>query len=167
MRYLPIYCILILILIGSCQQAVQSEVDYTDIPNAFKVEISTAAGQSTNQSFLPMIGNLGYLDENKNIAVLVLSESVKAGKVMDVRPMGTLLLQEENQLKHIIIASPLDTVLQLTQTTTFQEFITKNAGEKQIIQDWFLYQNGLGKTELVGWKDEKYAFDLIEKKVKN
>ncbi len=167
MRYLPIYCALILVLICSCEQEVQPEVDYTDIPAAFKVEISTAAGQSTNQSFLPLIGNLGYLDESKNTAVLVLSESVSAGRVMDVRPIGTLLVREANQLKHIIIASPLDTVLQLSQTTSFQEFITKNAGEKQIIQDWFLYRNGLGTTELVGWKDEEYALNLLEKKVKN
>lgn len=161
MRYLPIYCVLILALLFSCQQEAQPVVDYTDIPDAFKIEISTAAGQSTNQSFLPLVGNLGYLDESNNTAVLVLSESVETGSIMDVRPVGTLLLQEENQLKHIIIASPLDTVLQLTPTTNFQEFITKNAGEKQIIQDWFLYQKGLGKTELIGWKDEKYALELV------
>lgn len=163
MRYLPIYCALMLALIFSCQQEAQPVVDYSDIPDAFKVEISTAAGQSPNQSFLPLIGNLGYIGESKNIAVLVLSERVEKGSLMDVRPIGTLLIQEENQLKHIIIASPLDTVLQLTQTTNFQEFITENAGEKQIIQDFFLYQNGLGQTELVGWKDEKYALDIIKK----
>jgi len=161
MRYLPIYCAFLLILIFSCQRETQPKVDYSDIPDAFKVEISSTAGQSTNQSFLPLMGNLGYLDEPKNIAVLVLSESVKTGSVMNVRPIGTLLIQEKNQLKHIIIASPLDTVLQLTPTTNFQEFITENAGEKQIIQDWFLYQNGLGYTELVGWKDEKYALELV------
>jgi len=161
MRYLPIYCVLMLGFIFSCQQAIQPEVDYTNMPEAFKVEISTAAGQSRNQSFLPLMGNLGYLDEGENIAVLVLSESVKTGSVMDVRPIGALLLQEENQLKQIVVASPLDTVLQLTPTTNFQEFITENAGEKQIIQDWFLYQNGVGKTDLVGWKDEKYALELV------
>lgn len=163
MRYLPIYCVLILAFLFSCQQGAKPEADYANIPEAFKVEISTAAGQSTNQSFLPLIGNLGYLDESKKVGVLVLSEAVKAGNILDVRPIGTLLLQEENQLKHVIIASPLDTVLQLTPTTNFQEFITENAGEKQIIQDWFLYQKGLGETELVGWKDEKYALDVINK----
>ncbi len=166
MRYLPIYCAFLLTFLFSCQQEVQRQADYSDIPDAFKVEISAAAGQSTTQSFLPLIGNLGYLDEPKNIAVLVLSEAVKTGSLLDVRPVGVLLLEEENQLKHIIIASPLDTVLQLTSTTNFQEFIAKNAGEKQIIQDWFLYQKGLGKTELVGWKDEKYALEIINKAVK-
>ena len=161
MRYLPIYFALCFLTIFSCKQAASSG-DYSHVPDAFQVTISTPAGQSTNQSFLPIMGNLGYLDESKNIGVLVLSERVESGNVINARPIGTLLLQEENQLKHIIIASPLDTAIQLTQTTSFQEFIAKNAGEKQIIQDWFLYQKGLGNTELVGWKDEQYALGIIK-----
>lgn len=166
MRYLPIYCAFCINLLFSCQETVPP-VDYSHISNAFEVEISTSAGQTASGSFLPLMGNLGYMDMEQNIGVLVLSESVETGKIMNVRPVGTLLLKEANQLKHIIIASPLDTTIQLTETTIFQEFITKNAGEKQIIQDWFLYQKGLGNTELVGWKDEQYASNLLEKKVKN
>ena len=72
------------------------------------------------------------------------------------------MLEENGQTKQIIIASPLDSLLRLSNTTNFSDFITKNAGEKQIIQDWFLYEKGLGKVSLVGWENEKYALGLLK-----
>jgi inorganic pyrophosphatase len=93
--------------------------------------------------------------------VLVLSEAVKKGSKMPVHPIATLILKENNQNRHVIIATPADTLDKLTNTLVFEEFIVENAGEKQIIQDWFLYQKGLGKVQLVGWKDEKYAQNLL------
>lgn len=162
MKHLPIY-----LLIFSCLLACKNEpqqIDYSHILEGFKVEIVAAAGQSSTNSFLPNIGNIAFLNADKNTTVLVLAEQLAVGKSLSVRPIGTLQVKEQNQLKNIIIASPLDTTLQLSKTTNFETFITANAGEKQIIQDWFLYEKGLGTRELVGWKDEKFALDLINKK---
>ena len=163
MKHLPI-TILIFILLYSCNPTLNRQ-DYSHIPSAFDIQITHSAGTTESQSFLPFLGNIGIINENTE--VLVLSTSVEIGKFMPVRPIGTLILKEGEDLKNIIIASPLDSTMQLSTTTNFQEFIAENAGEKQIIQDWFLYQKGLGKTELVAWKDERYALKLVKKALSN
>lgn len=161
MKYLPIY-LLIFACLFACQNEPQ-EADYTHIPEAFKVEIVEPAGQNSHHSFLPHIGNIAYLNADKNTSILILAEQIAIGKKVWVRPLGTLQIEEQNQLKNIIIASPLDTTLQLSNTTNFETFITANAGEKQIIQDWFLYEKGLGARDLVGWKDEQFALELVNR----
>lgn len=160
MKYLPIY-LFALVCLFACNNEPQ-EIDYSHIPEGFKVEIVESAGYANNQSFLPNIGNVAYLDATENTTILVLAEQLAIGKSLSVRPIGTLQIREANQLKNIIVASPLDSTLQLSKTINFETFITANAGEKQIIQDWFLYEKGLGARELVGWKDEKFALDLIK-----
>lgn len=162
MKYLPIY-LLAFACLFACKNEPQ-EVDYSHIPEGFKVEIVESAGYANDQSFLPNIGNIAYLDATGNTTILVLAEQLEIGKSLSVRPIGTLQIKENSQLKNVIVASPLDSTLQLSTTTNFETFITANAGEKQIIQDWFLYEKGLGTRELVGWKDEQFALDLIRKR---
>jgi len=157
MKYRPIYLLLSCLFVA-CQNE-PTPVDYSHIPEAFSVEITNPAGTALNHSFLPLPGNLGHLNESTD--VLVLAEQMENGTQLWTRPIATLLLEENGQPKQIIIASPLDTLQQLSTTTNFSDFITKNAGEKQIIQDWFLYQKGLGKTTLIGWENEKYALGLV------
>lgn len=157
MKYLPIY-LLLAYSFFSCQNE-PVPIDYSHIPEAFTIEITNSAGTSLNHSFLPLPGNLGHL--NTSTEVLVVAEQLKNGTQLAVRPIATLMLEENGQAKQIIIASPLDTLHQLSTTTNFSDFITKNVGEKQIIQDWFLYQKGLGKTTLIGWENEKYALSLV------
>ncbi len=132
------------------------------LEDSFLAKITIPAGQTDQPAFLPYPGNYGHLTTDENIAVLVLSKGVKSGAKMLVRPLGTLVLKEDQQTRNIIIATPTDSLQQLSQAINFQEFIVKNAGEKQIVQDWFLYQKGLGKTKLIGWKDERYAWSLIK-----
>ncbi len=158
MKYLPIYLLSIYSLFA-CENK-PTPVDYSHIPEAFSVEISNSAGTTLNHSFLPLPGNLAYLNESTE--VLVIAEQLKNGTQLSVRPIATLMLEEKGQARQIIIASPLDTIHQLSNTTNFSDFITKNAGEKQIIQDWFLYEKGLGKVSLVGWENEKYALGLVK-----
>lgn len=160
MKYLPIGFIVACILVA-CQSE-PKVIEYSHIPEAFSVEISVPAGMSTTKSFLPTPGNLAYSSKDNTLAVLVLAESQKIGINIPVRPIGALQFKEKEQLKNIIIATPIDTAIQLTSTTSFREFIAENAGEKQIIQDWFLYEIGLGNRQLVGWEDEAFALSLVK-----
>lgn len=159
MKYLFYSSILLLTLVA-CQNDTKVSA-YEDIDNVFFVEIKTPAGQTDGQSFLPYPGNLGYLSSNQKTEILVLSESAEKGTKIAVQPIGALILKENNQIRNIIITSPVDSIMKLSETVNFQQFITQNAGEKQIIQDWFLYQKGLGKVDLVGWEDEQFALKLL------
>ena len=82
---------------------------------------------------------------------------------MAVQPIATLVLSEQGTSRPIILASPIDTSLQLIQSNSYQQFLIQHTGMHQIIQDWFLYEEGLGKVELVDWKDERYAWKLIKR----
>jgi inorganic pyrophosphatase len=147
-------------IISSCQKD-NKNYEAELAKGAFLVEVKVPAGKAVGQSFLPYPGNLAAVVNKLDTEVLVLSEAVKKGSKMPVHPIATLILKENNQNRHVIIATPADTLDKLTNTLVFEEFIVENAGEKQIIQDWFLYQKGLGKVQLVGWKDEKYAQNLL------
>lgn len=161
MKYPSFYLFLFLFL-AACQN--QTNVaDYAHIPNAFDVQIDIPAGDVKDQSFLPYLTNVGFVGSANATTILILSKRLEKGKLVKVRPIATLQIIEQNQPKNIIITSPVDSLLSLSPTTNFQQFITANAGEKQIIQDWFLYQKGLGETTLVGWQDEKFATDLLER----
>lgn len=160
--------VLFLTILFACENKQKTnEIDYSHIPEAFTVKIDLPAGKTDNQKFLPAPGNISYFDDAKKLQVITLAASLKKGETIAVRSLGVLQLRMQNMLQQIIIASPLDTNLQLSPTTNFQEFIAANAGEKQIIQDWYLYKNGLGKVELIGWKDEKYALEQISKALSN
>ena len=145
MKQLPIY-IGLFSLFFACQNN-PTTIDYSHLPEAFIVNITNPAGTSLNASFLPLPGNLGYWKESTE--VFVIAEQLAKGTQLPVRPIATLLLEEQGISRPIIIASPIDTLQQLSTTTNFSDFITKNAGEKQIIQDWFLYEKGLGKLSLI------------------
>lgn len=149
-------------LIIACQAPKQETP--TKIPaGTFLFNTSIPAGQVDENNFLPYIGNFGKVE---GLSVLVLSKRLEKGKNIIVKPLGTLLLEENHAVNPIIVASPIDTALQLTKTQNFRQFLAQNAGEKQIIQDWFLYQKGLGKIKLVGWKDERHALQLIGQRTK-
>ncbi|MEM6317341.1 MAG: inorganic diphosphatase [Bacteroidota bacterium] len=157
------YYYLLLLLIGqSCQQTPEKP-DYSAVKNAFEVAISQPAGTTDDHTFLPYPANFGRFEDNEGVDVLVLAPQVTKGTRLVVRPLGVLRFKEAEQTQFVIIASPLDTTLQLTSTTNFRTFLSKNAGEKQIIQDWFLFQKGIGKRELIGWEDEAVAFSLVQR----
>lgn len=129
--------------------------------NAFLIEVKVPAGKTDEHAFLTYPGNYGLLEGNKEIEVLALGESVASGKKLAVSPLGLLKLKEGNILRNVIIATPADTLQQIISASDFQHFIVENVGEKQILQDWFLFQKGLGVTNLIGWEDEQAAWSII------
>jgi len=161
MKYISGIIICLFVVFWSCKQKT-GEMNILKDPDAFIVEITTPAGKADSHSFLPFPANFADLPQNPETSVLVLAESMPRGTSLSVRALGTLLLKEQQRIHNIIIASPVDTARQLTKTMNFQQFIVENAGEKQIIQDWFLFRKGLGVVELVGWKDEKYALEQVK-----
>lgn len=130
-------------------------------------------GKKRVVNFLPYPGNYGYipntlLDKSKGgdgdpLDVLIIGESQNSGTKMEVLPIGVLLLKDGGEEDSKLIAIPWDTELRVINATNFATFITEFNAAKQIIQEWFLNYKGLGKTELLGWKDEKFARTLIQK----
>lgn len=138
-----------------------------------RFEIETIKGKQRMVDFLPFPGNYGfipstYMDKDKGgdgdaLDILVISETVPRGTVLEVKPIASLLLMDRDEIDTKIIAVPLDSTLQVIQTMDHITFMVKYNKAQQIIQDWFLSYKGIGQTELIGWRDDRHALAEIRK----
>jgi inorganic pyrophosphatase len=95
--------------------------------------------------------------------VLLISESLPTGSLVEAIPIGTLRLSDRGEIDTKIIAVPLDSSLRVFPASNFQELLLDYDPAKRIIEEWFLYYKGYGITELIGWEDEAYAWREIQK----
>ena len=85
------------------------------------------------------------------------------GTVIPVKPIAALLLLDEGEEDTKIIAVPADPKLRVMNASDFQDFSIAYDGAKHIIENWFLYYDGLGTMEFKGWKNGQYAMQEIDK----
>lgn len=147
------------------------KIEYNSDNNRF--ENDTLNGQIRVIDFLSYPANYGFIpstlmDENKGgdgdaLDILVIAEHLPTGTVIEVKPIATLLLNDNHELDTKIIAIPLDSSLQIISANDYMAFMTKYYGAANIIQNWFLNYKGLGETSLIGWQDEQYARQEINK----
>lgn len=147
------------------------KIEYDKAQKAFKIDQRDGEGRVID--FLPYPGNYGfipstYMDpklggDGGALDVLVIGEAAPTGTVLEARPIAALLLMDEGQLDTKIIAVPADSSRQVMKANDFLSFSMAYDGAKNIIENWFLYYDGLGTTEFRGWKDEQYALEEIRR----
>jgi len=138
-----------------------------------RFEIDVQDGKERVVDFLPYPANYGFIpstlmdEENGGdgdaLDVLIIAEQLETGDTLSIIPIGTLLLDDSGEIDTKIIAVPMDTSLQVIQATDYQTFIVKYNPAKKIIENWFLNYKGLGFTKLIGWKNDRFARNEIEK----
>jgi inorganic pyrophosphatase len=148
--------------------------EYDSSSKSFEVEIINNKKRVVN--FLPYPGNYGFIpstlmEEERGgdgdaLDILLISESVKRGTVVDVIPIATLILKDNDEVDTKIIAVPLDTTLSIIDARSYQVFLIEYDAVKRIIEEWFTHYKGDRQIELVGWKDENYAWKEVEKWLK-
>jgi len=147
-----------------------------------KIEFNKSTGKFENDqiygkdrvvNFLPYPGNYGFIpstlmDESAGgdgdaLDVLVISESLPIGTVLEVIPIAALMMVDGGEIDTKIIAVPVDSTKRVIQATDFEHFLIDYNMAQNIIQDWFLNYKGLGIVKMKGWFDEKYAMEEIRK----
>lgn len=136
-------------------------------------EVDQIDGKDRIINFLPYPGNYGfipstYMDPARGgdgdaLDVLVLGESQPTGSVLKALPVGVLLLKDKGELDSKIIAVPMDSTQQTMNIREFSNFLIEYDAAKRIVEEWFLNYKGYGVMELIGWQDEKYAWNEIRK----
>ena len=121
---------------------------------------------------MPYIGNYGYIPSTLSnsstggdgdaLDVLVLSESLPTGSVVEIIPIGVLKLIDDGERDYKIIAIPADEKLQIIKTSSFAEFEARFNEAKQIIELWFLNYNKTDTSEVEGWGNEMEALKEIK-----
>lgn len=144
--------------------------EYNSQSNTF--EIDKKNGVERVIQFLPYPGNYGYIPSTYSnpekggdgdaLDVLVLSESVFTGTVIEIIPIGVLKLIDDGEIDSKIIAIPANSKMQIIKVKTYQEFLIKYPEAKSIIESWFLNYNKEDPASINGWGNEQEALLEIE-----
>lgn len=130
------------------------------------------AGQDRIIGFLPLPGNFGFIpstqtnSKGKGLEILVIGESVETGTVMEVIPIALLQLETAGNLDHKIIAIPARPSEQLITANSFAEFNSRHPAALEILQKWFTSYNPTARSRFVGWRDEQFADQEIQRWMK-
>ncbi len=147
------------------------KIEYDYESRSFKVDQEN--GKDRVIDFLPYPGNYGFvpgtlMDEAKGgdgdaLDILLIAESVPSGTVVEVLPIAALELMDSGEVDTKLIGIPVDSTLRVIQATRFEDFMIEYNIAQRMIKDWFLNYKGLGKVEMVAWKDEIFARAEVEK----
>lgn len=138
-----------------------------------KFATDTLDGEPRVIDFLPYPGNYGFIpstlmDEDRGgdgdaLDILVIGESLPTGTVIEAIPIATLRLVDRGEVDTKIIAVPASPEKQVIKATDFQAFLIEYDAAKRIIENWFLHYKGWQVVEFLGWENEQYAWEEIEK----
>lgn len=136
-------------------------------------EIDKKNGKDRVIEFLPYLGNYGFIPSTYSdpktggdgdaMDVLVLSENVPTGTVMEIKLIGMLKLLDKGEIDYKIIAVPNDTNKRIININSFNELTQDFPKVKTMIELWFLNYNKEDKAIINGWVNEKAALEEIYK----
>jgi inorganic pyrophosphatase len=162
----------------SCLQAVieipagtNLKISYCLDSHRFKVEMDENSEKKIN--FLPYPVNFGFVpstcfsrDSGENgevIDILVISEKLNTGTVIDVIPLGILILKDDFITDYKVVGIPADPAKQVVMANSLSELNDKYPALTGIIEEWFLYSDLYENVTILGWEDEHVARQFIDK----
>ena len=120
-----------------------------------------------NGCFIPSTNfRMGNSDDFVPLEALLLAGSLAPGTKEEVIPVGTLVLEVNNELTYKIITVPARPIARVINATDFESFRKEYPAAKEIIQKWFLHAQPNQSVKFVAWKDEKFTENLIQKYLK-
>ena len=95
--------------------------------------------------------------------VLLISEALSTGTIVDIFPIGMLVINDNNENDTKIIAIPVEKKLQIISVDSFKELEDNYPAILKIIQLWFLNYKEGNVIHYIRWDDEVSAKEEIEK----
>jgi len=133
----------------------------------------TLNGQAREIAFLPYPGNYGfipstYMDPARGgdgdaLDVLMLGPARPSGTIIEVLPVGALLLRDGGEEDTKIVAVARDDRLNPMGIDEFRDLLTEFDPARRIVEEWFEHYKGFQQVDLVGWEDETYARREVKK----
>jgi inorganic pyrophosphatase len=127
--------------------------------------------------FLPYPANYGFIPSTLSnrdaggdgdaLDVLVLSETVTTGTVLEIIPIAVLKLIDDDASDYKVIAVPYDKDKRIIKATAYAELAAEYPKLLEIIALWFLNYNPNDTSSVEGWGDEKEALNEIKNHLKN
>lgn len=145
--------------------------EYNKTTNSF--EIDKIEGQDRIINFLPYLANYGFIPstcsdlkkggDGDPLDVLVLSESVPTGTIMEIKPIAMLKLLDNGELDYKIISVPSDINKRILDIKNLGELTIGYPEVKTIIELWFLNYNKEDETIINGWANKRVTLEEIFK----
>ena len=187
------YCLLLLITLAGCQTDLSNLPAYSDTKqlqaiietpagagyqNKYNPETGEfikvkEAGQDKVIRFLPYPVNVGFIPSTRQpkapgskelpLRVLIIAGSQVPGTVTEIMPLGVLILETSGEINYQLVATPAKPSERLVSATSYEDFIRQNAAVKKILETWFVNYDPAENTRIMGWKDDRFAEDLIRK----
>lgn len=130
-------------------------------------------GKPRRVDFMSYPVNYGFIPSTKMdkerggdgdpLDVLVLAEHLPTGSVVEVLPIGLLMLRDLGELDHKVLAVPVDVDKRIIRAGNWVEFQRDYSAIRHILEQFFLYYDGLGTMTLLGWGDETAAMAEVKK----
>lgn len=130
------------------------------------------AGLNKMINFLPFPANFGFIPstetniKGKGLEIVVISDRAETGTVMEVIPIAVLQLETDGELDHKIIAIPARPSEQVISANDYAAFSSRYPAVKEILQKWFVNYNLARGSKFVGWRDEAFAEQEIQRWMK-
>ncbi len=151
------------------------KIEYQKDKNKFVAD--SINNQARVIDFLPYPGNYGFIpgtySNPKNngdgdaLDVLVLSESLASGTVIEIQPIAMMQLLDEGEKDFKIIAVPLDKNLRSVQLDSFESLSLNYPHVRKILHFWFENYDKTDKLKIKGWTDGNAAEKLIQQALIN
>lgn len=149
--------------------------EYQFLQKKFIVDLEN--GSERVIDFLSYPGNYGFIPSTLSksntggdgdaLDVLVISESVATGTVLEILPIAVLKLIDDGEMDYKIIAVPQEKVKRIIGASTYAEITTKYPALLKIVALWFLNYNPKDTSTIEGWGNEKEALEEINLHLKN
>lgn len=145
----------------SCKEDAPKAIEI-DENNAMEVGIIHSAGDSwaSTDNFLPLPFNIAKGGENE---IIVLSERIKNGVTLDVRPIGAVRISQNDTLHTYVVAIPIEADHKSLSVSDFDEFSTVFSGAKWIVEQYLLNRKNSYDVKLKSWENENFAIKYLLK----
>lgn len=123
--------------------------------------------------FLPYPSNYGFIPstlmrkeeggDGDPLDIIVLSESMQQGEVVEVVPLALLKLIDAGEQDYKVLSIPVEESRQIVSASRKQDVPEPVL---QILEIWFLNYKGRDKMQSMGWADEQEAAREVKKWMK-
>lgn len=147
------------------------KIEYHSETNEFLVD--SINGHIRIIDFLPYPANYGfipstYMDKARGgdgdaLDVVIINESLPTTSVIEIIPIAMISLNDRGEIDNKILAVPADIDKRVITATTYLQLKEKYPQIIHLLETWFLNYKGKGNIEILGWYDDKYALNEIEK----
>lgn len=147
------------------------KIEYDEDLNDFIIDKIDGVDRVIN--FLPYPGNYGFIPSTKmnkerggdgdSLDILLISESIDTGTVLNVIPIGILVLQDSNEIDTKIIAITAEENLRIINAINYSDLNKDYLALQNIIKLWFINYKGNGIVKFIKWGDETDAKSEINK----